>query len=261
VSATDYYPFGMTMPGRSFSSNAYRYGFNGMEKDDEVKGSGNSYTTYFRKYDPRLGRWLSPDPVHHTFESPYVAMHNNPISYNDPNGDCATCISGAIVGALVEFGGIMAEHIFIQGRTFSEGLSQLTVANAGQIALGASVGAALGWLDGGAGALAKFGLSPTGRKIIRELVEGGLDFIAGAANEFLKDGDITKDDVLQVLYEMGLGKILGGVNPLKKIDLVDKTMLDNAQNQLDRASELLIRKQKQGLSNVFECARCCWACC
>jgi RHS repeat-associated protein len=252
VSATDYYPFGMTMPGRSFSSNAYRYGFNGMEKDDEVKGSGNSYTTYFRKYDPRLGRWLSPDPVHHTFESPYVAMHNNPISYNDPNGDCATCISGAIVGALVEFGGIMAEHIFIQGRTFSEGLSQLTVANAGQIALGASVGAALGWLDGGAGALAKFGLSPTGRKIIRELVEGGLDFIAGAANEFLKDGDITKDDVLQVLYEMGLGKILGGVNPLKKIDLVDKTMLDNAQNQLDRASELLIRKQKQGLSNVSE---------
>jgi len=33
----------------------YRYAFNGMEKDDEVKGSGNSYTTEFRQYDSRLG--------------------------------------------------------------------------------------------------------------------------------------------------------------------------------------------------------------
>ncbi|WMJ74875.1 hypothetical protein RCC89_17155 [Cytophagaceae bacterium ABcell3] len=40
-SLNDYYPFGMMMPGRNYSSQDYRYGFNGMEKDDEVKGSGN----------------------------------------------------------------------------------------------------------------------------------------------------------------------------------------------------------------------------
>lgn len=33
TSVTDYYPFGMTMPGRQFSSNCYRFGFNGMEKE------------------------------------------------------------------------------------------------------------------------------------------------------------------------------------------------------------------------------------
>jgi hypothetical protein len=33
----DYYPFGSLMPGRSASSESYSYGFNGMEKDDEVK--------------------------------------------------------------------------------------------------------------------------------------------------------------------------------------------------------------------------------
>ena len=27
---------------------SYRYGFNGMEKDDNIKGEGNSYTTEFR---------------------------------------------------------------------------------------------------------------------------------------------------------------------------------------------------------------------
>src|SRR5690606_14475631 len=42
VSASDYYPFGMGMPGRRFSSNGlYRYGFNGKENDNEVKGEGN----------------------------------------------------------------------------------------------------------------------------------------------------------------------------------------------------------------------------
>lgn len=31
----DYCPFGMTVPNRSASSAAYRYGFQGQEKDDE----------------------------------------------------------------------------------------------------------------------------------------------------------------------------------------------------------------------------------
>src|SRR5690554_259826 len=67
----------------------YRYGFNGFEADDEVSGEGNSYTTMFRQYDPRLGRWKSLDPKRSKFpyESPYVAFHNNPIFWTDPEGD------------------------------------------------------------------------------------------------------------------------------------------------------------------------------
>jgi RHS repeat-associated protein len=66
-----------------------RYGYQGSEKDDEVKGEGNSYTTHFRQYDARVGRWFSPDPkeTKHPNESPYVAFHNNPIFYTDPRGD------------------------------------------------------------------------------------------------------------------------------------------------------------------------------
>ncbi|MBI3220470.1 MAG: hypothetical protein HYZ44_13235, partial [Bacteroidetes bacterium] len=41
----------------------YTFGYNGMEKDPETKGDGNSYTTEFRQYDPRLGRWASLDPL------------------------------------------------------------------------------------------------------------------------------------------------------------------------------------------------------
>jgi RHS repeat-associated protein len=88
VMKADYYPFGVEMPGRKWQSDSYRYAYNGMEKDNEVKGNGNSYTTEFRQYDPRLGRWLSLDPLMMSFPwmSPYVAFDNNPVYYVDPYG-------------------------------------------------------------------------------------------------------------------------------------------------------------------------------
>jgi RHS repeat-associated protein len=47
--------------------NGYRFTFNGMEKDDEVKGVGNSLDFGARIYDSRLGRWLSVDPLSYKF--------------------------------------------------------------------------------------------------------------------------------------------------------------------------------------------------
>jgi len=89
-STLDYYPFGMQMPGRNgmISGGEYRYAFNGMETDKEVSGTGNSYTTQFRQYDPRLGRWKSIDPLAAKYASvsPYVGMGNNPNFFTDPLG-------------------------------------------------------------------------------------------------------------------------------------------------------------------------------
>jgi hypothetical protein len=82
------YPFGMHMPGRSFSSGSYRYGFNkGSEKDNEIAGEGNHYTTFFRELDTRLGRWWSVDPKVSPSYSPYSSMINNPIFHSDKLGD------------------------------------------------------------------------------------------------------------------------------------------------------------------------------
>ena len=84
----DYYAFGMVQPGRSSGLGEQRHLFNGMESDDEVSGDGNSYTTQFRQYDPRLGRWKSLDPLMSMFPdmSPYVGFANNPVVYTDPYG-------------------------------------------------------------------------------------------------------------------------------------------------------------------------------
>jgi len=59
-----------------------------MEKDDEIKGEGNSYDFGARMHDPRVGRWLSGDPAANLFpdESPYLYSGNNPIYFVDPNG-------------------------------------------------------------------------------------------------------------------------------------------------------------------------------
>ena len=62
IRKSDYYPFGMVMWGRNFNTRSYRFGFNGKENDNEVKGSGNSIDFGARIYDPRLGRFLSIDP-------------------------------------------------------------------------------------------------------------------------------------------------------------------------------------------------------
>jgi RHS repeat-associated protein len=62
LSAQDYYPFGMLQPDRKWSLGSYRYGFNGKENDNEVKGEGNQIDFGSRIHDPRVGRFLSVDP-------------------------------------------------------------------------------------------------------------------------------------------------------------------------------------------------------
>jgi RHS repeat-associated protein len=58
-----------------------------MEKDDELKGSGNSYDFGARMYDSRLGRWLTLDPIPKGNESPFAVFSNNPIWFVDPDGN------------------------------------------------------------------------------------------------------------------------------------------------------------------------------
>ena len=85
----DYSPFGVQLDGRTIQGDFYRRGFNGMEKDNEVKGGGNSYDFGARILDTRLGRWFSPDAwgTKYPSLSTYNFVKNNPICYNDPTGN------------------------------------------------------------------------------------------------------------------------------------------------------------------------------
>ncbi|MBI1307407.1 MAG: hypothetical protein GC181_12455 [Bacteroidetes bacterium] len=97
TSISDYYPclpagkafgMGISETGYAAPEGGYRFGFNGMEKDDEVNGYGNSLDFGARIYDSRLGRWLSRDPLQKKYASlsPYNFVSNKPINFIDPNG-------------------------------------------------------------------------------------------------------------------------------------------------------------------------------
>ena len=88
---SDYSPFGVHLFERTISGDGYRYGFQGQEMDDEIKGEGNSLNFSFRMHDPRLGRFFAVDPLADQFPeySPYMAFNDNPIMYVDPDGRAA----------------------------------------------------------------------------------------------------------------------------------------------------------------------------
>jgi RHS repeat-associated protein len=75
----DYSPYGMLIPGRHTDTDVYRYGFQGQEKDDEIKGEGNSLNYKYRMHDPRIGRFFAVDPL--AFKYP----HNSPYAFSENN--------------------------------------------------------------------------------------------------------------------------------------------------------------------------------
>ena len=84
---SDYSPFGVELDGRTVSGG-YRYGFQNQEKDDEVKGEGNSVNYTFRMHDPRLGRFFSIDNLANKYPwySPYQFAGNSVILLIDEQG-------------------------------------------------------------------------------------------------------------------------------------------------------------------------------
>ncbi|MES1159419.1 MAG: RHS repeat-associated core domain-containing protein, partial [Bacteroidota bacterium] len=69
-------------------ASKYRYGFNGKENDNEVKGIGDQIDYGMRVYDPRAGRFLSVDPLQKDYPmlTPYQYAGNNPVAGIDLDG-------------------------------------------------------------------------------------------------------------------------------------------------------------------------------
>jgi RHS repeat-associated protein len=87
--ALDYDPFGSLLPGRNYSSDSYRFGFNGKENDNEVHGATGTFQDYgMRAYDTRVGRFFSVDPIaaFYPYFTPYQFSGNNPIKFIDLDG-------------------------------------------------------------------------------------------------------------------------------------------------------------------------------
>jgi len=83
VAGGDFYPFGLAMDDRQIKVEPYRFGYQGQYAEKDSLANWNAFQ--LRMYEPRFGRWLTVDP-YGQFDSPYIAMGNNPASYTDPDG-------------------------------------------------------------------------------------------------------------------------------------------------------------------------------
>lgn len=70
----------MLIPNRheTHIPNGHRYGFQGQEQDNEIKGEGNSINFTYRMHDPRIGRFFAIDPLSakYPYNSPYAFSEN-----------------------------------------------------------------------------------------------------------------------------------------------------------------------------------------
>jgi RHS repeat-associated protein len=87
-------------------AEGYRYGFQNQEKDDEVKGAGNSVNYKYRMHDPRVGRFFAVDPLaaKYPWNSSYAFSENKVIHgleleglefYFAPDGTFLSSIDGS----------------------------------------------------------------------------------------------------------------------------------------------------------------------
>jgi RHS repeat-associated protein len=111
VQMDDYYPFGLTFNSYSrenSTENRYLYNQGTGDKKfntERVTDLGlNIDLTKYRAYDPAIGRWWQVDPKTDELYgwTPYNYAFNNPILYNDPEGDIPPLIWAILaIAALV----------------------------------------------------------------------------------------------------------------------------------------------------------------
>ena len=92
LSKSEYYPFGMQIEDLSYQTANSRYSYNSQEKDVEL--NKNMLSAEFWEYDARSGRRWNSDPVDQIYRSNYATFANNPIAYNDLNGDFSLYTNG-----------------------------------------------------------------------------------------------------------------------------------------------------------------------
>ena len=101
LSYNDYYPFGMLIPNRHSPdlSRNYRYGFQGQEMDNELKGRGNSLNYTFRMHDPRVGRFFATDPLEKEYPwyTPYQFSGNKVIQAKELEGLEELILNGKMI--------------------------------------------------------------------------------------------------------------------------------------------------------------------
>jgi RHS repeat-associated protein len=190
----------MLVPNRHGQSDSYRYGFQGQEMDNELKGEGNSINYTFRMHDPRVGRFFARDPLSSKYphNSPYAFSENRVIDGVEVEGcevQLLTAVIGGVVGAGIDFGGQVLANRYA-GRPLLENIDYADVA------VSAAEGAAIG-----------AGLPPSAVYAVHALASAGRVSVDYTKEERFKiiGKNKTSEKVLADVWEEGFGLATGGL--------------------------------------------------
>src|SRR5690554_4438997 len=93
----------MLVPNRHQNTSRYRYGFQGQEMDNEIKGVGNSINFTYRMHDPRVGRFFARDPLEKSYpwNSTYAFSENKVIAHIELEGlESFFAADGSLIGTI-----------------------------------------------------------------------------------------------------------------------------------------------------------------
>lgn len=252
----NYYPFGLTFNSyqrENSVANRYLYNQGSGEKKfltERVFDLGlNVDLTKYRVYDPAIGRWWQVDPLADEDElislTPYNYSFNNPIRYNDPEGDCPWCaVAGALIGA-----GINAYDQYQEGTldlTDGKSLARLgTAALAGGLA-GSGVGILAGAAIGAGGEAADQLIASEGK--ITDASKIVINGAAGAATGVLLKGAEA------VAVKSGLVAATKGViaanSSVKVVSNAGKSVVAGNSRQNVKVAGKVVNATKEGVSGV-----------
>ena len=234
VEENHYYPFGLTMAGISdkalkgnYAENKYRFNKGSELQNKEFSdGSGLEwYDAHARFYDPQLGRFMQVDPKageeHQENWDEYQFGFDDPELHNDPNGDCPTCIIGALIGAAVDYGTQVIGNR-LQGKSWSQSLTQV---NATSILISAGAGA----VSGGLSALTpKTAIA----KVLVKVASTAVDAGESALKQMNENGKVSLSQVATDVLANKLG------DRLTEHVKINSNAVKSTERQLDRATRI-----------------------
>ncbi|GJM33746.1 MAG: hypothetical protein DHS20C18_27470 [Saprospiraceae bacterium] len=233
-----YYPFGMEFEGpwTVHLQKELAYQYNGKELNEDLELGWLDYGA--RWYDPAVGRWnavdaLADDP-NQVDKSPYAYAWNNPVNLTDPDGNCPSCLIGAIVGAGLDYS-IQVAINRAEGQSWGDSFTKV---DGKSIAISAIAGAT------GAGLLGKTSklLDPKTRRA----AEMAIDASVNVGTQIAQNGEVD-------LRETGLAVLTGQAvrTPSRdKIKEVAQETTEQLNQKVDDAGKALSaaqRKNRPGL--------------
>lgn len=208
IRATYYYDaFGVPTEVTGDVDNPIRYA--GYQYDDET---GNYYLIS-RMYDSTIARFLQEDTYRGEINDPlslnlYTYCHNNPITYDDPNGHWIHIAIGAAIGAVINTA-ITAVKDYKDDHKFNSGWKSY----AGAAVEGAIIGG-VGAATGGSSLLAMAAV---------ETVSG---YVGSVVRQYISTGKVSYKESAYDSITNGLGSVIG-VGVGKAVGQVGKSILNS----------------------------------